>query len=84
MSASNEWTEWHLTQSGWVRGTTKSETEMSISATPFGSVLVFQYIEEHSGYGKGTMRAIQTSPLGTITDAANRLLLLHGQCPQTL
>lgn len=25
MSLSNEWTEWHLTQAGWVRGTEKED-----------------------------------------------------------
>jgi hypothetical protein len=25
MSASNEWTEWHLTPAGWVRGTEKED-----------------------------------------------------------
>ena len=34
MSASNEWTEWHLTPGGWVRGTEKEDFRKIERAPP--------------------------------------------------
>ena len=85
MSASSEWTEWHLTASGWVRGTTKTETAKKIAAPPQSSVAAYQYIEEHSGYGGGTERVVQTSTSSKVSaDEMQRLLDLFGNCPQSL
>ena len=84
MSASNEWTEWHLTANGWTRGTTRTETGMTVLPAPSGSVLICQYIEEHSGYGKGTERVVQSSLPGANIDEVSRLRQLHGHCPHYL
>ena len=84
MSASSEWTEWHLTASGWKRGTTKSETEMKLVASPPGSVAKYQYVEEHSGYGKPTERVTQASSPNLKAEDFERLIALHGNCPRYL
>lgn len=84
MSASLEWTEWHLTASGWFRGTTKSETQMTSVAGPVGSVATYQYIEEHSGYGKGTERTQRISGPNVNEEEFERLIGLHGGCSQHL
>lgn len=81
MSASLEWTEWHLTRSGWVQGTTKSETEMKVVANPPGAVATYRYVAEHSGYGKCDERVVQTSVATVAADELERLIGLYGSCP---
>ena len=84
MSASSEWTEWHMTQSGWVRGTTKTETGMQVSTPPPDSIATYQFIDEHSGYGRGTQRVVGPSATSEISEELGRLIKLHGPCPQKL
>ena len=44
MSATNEWTEWHLTPSGWVRGTEREDfVGLTERPTPDDRVLTMKY-----------------------------------------
>jgi hypothetical protein len=46
MSASNEWTEWHLTPRGWEEGDTKKDfVGTKTTPTPKDRVLTFRYKE---------------------------------------
>jgi len=52
MAASNEWTEYHLTEDGWVEGDQKRDFGKPLSRpTPPGRVLSFVYKETGNGYG---------------------------------
>lgn len=84
MSASLEWTEWHLTASGWVRGTMKTDSNISVIARPTGAVATFMYSEEHSGYGRSDGKVTQIEPKGPISKDLQNLLRLHGDCPRQL
>lgn len=45
MSASNEWTEWHLTPKGWERGTEKEDFRRIDRDPPTDRVLTAKYRE---------------------------------------
>ena len=50
MSASREWTEWHLTEDGWVRGTQKTDgCPVKKASIPEGRVLTCVF-KEHVGW----------------------------------
>jgi hypothetical protein len=52
MAASNEWTEYHLTQNGWVEGSQKRDFGQTIRRpSPEGSVMRVLYHETCNGYG---------------------------------
>ena len=50
MTASYEWTEWHLTPDGWVRGSERTDFGREEVDPPADRVLTVRYIDEHSGY----------------------------------
>lgn len=43
MAASNEWDEWHLTPSGWVKGTEKTDFALNEVPPPKDRVATFKY-----------------------------------------
>lgn len=45
MSASNEWTEWHLTPRGWEEGTCKTDFKLTEVSPPEDRVLTTRYWE---------------------------------------
>lgn len=45
MAASNEWDEWHLTPSGWVKGTEKTDFALNEVPPPKDRVATFKYQE---------------------------------------
>lgn len=45
MAASNEWTEWHLTKNGWVKGTEKTDFGRSDIETPADRIATYRYKE---------------------------------------
>ncbi|NEI54298.1 hypothetical protein GR200_32710 [Rhizobium leguminosarum] len=45
MSASNEWTEWHLTPLGWVRGDTKTDFAKTDKPIPENRVQTVEHRE---------------------------------------
>jgi len=43
MSASNEWTEWHLTPAGWVEGDSKTDFSKSLKPVPVDRVQTVEH-----------------------------------------
>ncbi|RYD69339.1 MAG: hypothetical protein EOP84_28655 [Verrucomicrobiaceae bacterium] len=85
MSASNEWTEWHLTPNGWVRGTEKMEgVKLEEIPCPADTVLSMKYREflgsAYSKLGTSLSEVWRSSD----EDAINELKKRHGECPRTL
>jgi len=56
MSASNEWTEWHLTPRGWERGTEKEDFRRIDRERPTDRVWTTKWIEQQ-GHAYGNMQA---------------------------
>lgn len=54
MSASDEWTEWHLTPTGWQRGTEKEDFRRTDREPPEDRVLTVRW-SEHLGHHFGAM-----------------------------
>lgn len=52
MSASHEWTEWHLTTGGWVRGTEKTDLTFKVVLPPPNALATFIYSEEITFSGR--------------------------------
>jgi len=84
MSASNEWTEWHLTPRGWERGTEKEDFRRIDREPPTDRVLTTKWIEQQ-GHAYGNMHCdhqeIWRSENG---DAVNNLVSVHGKSPRML
>ena len=51
MTASYEWTEYHLSSRGWESGTEKTDFDRREISPPVDRVLSVRYVQEHSGYG---------------------------------
>jgi|APEBP8051073058_1049385.scaffolds.fasta_scaffold30026_1 hypothetical protein len=85
MSASYEWTDWHLTPNGWVRGTMKTDAGVQSSSAPPSSVVAtFRYSEDHPGYGTADERVVMRSPEGQAPDEVQALMQVYGECPCSL
>jgi len=85
MSASNEWTEWHLTPRGWERGTEKLDfggtTDRKI---PKDRVLTKKYREKSS-----SIYSPQEKELNTIWSSNDNIRIQNltkkfGECPKSL
>ena len=84
MSASNEWTEWHLTPEGWVRGSERRDGPgTTLVDYPEGSVLVFRY-SEFSGWGMNIERNCYERRKSGSDEEIKVLLEQHGECPRRL
>lgn len=87
MSASDEWTEWHLTPRGWERGSEKRDfSGVKSSPAPDGSVAVYRYRETLGALGVLSsaqhwayhVRGDESAPV--VVDLMNR----YGPCPTEL
>jgi hypothetical protein len=79
---SNEWTEWHLTPRGWVRGSTRRDPKVIDDVEPPSDrALTKRYCE----YGVSSVEATQEE-LWRSPDAAlvAGLLSQHGEAPRHL
>jgi hypothetical protein len=85
MSASDEWTEWHLTQGGWISGSNQVDfSAAKIVPPPQDRVLTCQYFERLSS-GAGRMSAgVKDVWRSDDADLVTSLLELHGACPRSL
>jgi hypothetical protein len=85
MSASKEWTEWHLTLEGWVQGTTKTDSGMKVVAAPEGVLATHQYFEE---VPYTTSRVFSRSTLTwqapSKTEEIHTAMARFGPCPKSL
>lgn len=84
MAASREWTEWHLTQKGWIKGTQRRDFASTLTIpAPEGRVLTYRYTETHSGYGKATGHLTEEWRSESI-EKVQALLHEYGECPKSL
>jgi hypothetical protein len=92
MATSNEWTRWHLTPAGWVRGHQRFDSgERVITPDPPDSVEIWEY-EEYmsssysgsrvttSGMERTTTRMVAARDQGTV----RTLFVKFGECPEHL
>ncbi len=85
MSASNEWTEWHLTARGWEEGSTRIDgSPIKHLSPPSDRVLTCKYYEylssPFSQFDKGVKEIWRSSEEQLIAD----LLEKYGLCPEKL
>ncbi len=85
MSASNEWTEWHLTPRGWEKGSTKIDFKgTTTKEPPEDRVITYCYSEyQSSGFGsvdkghKIVWSSENDEEIDTLTSK-------HGKCPDSI
>jgi hypothetical protein len=84
MSASNEWTEWHLTPAGWVRGSERMDfAQLQSRPTPLDRVLTVTNKEVGNGYGP-IHASQQEDWRSDDADAVAELLVKFGKAPKSL
>lgn len=85
MSASNEWTEWHLTPSGWEKGSCKLDfTGTTTKKAPKERVITYQYSEyQSSGFGK-VDRGHSILWSSDNKELIDSLTLDYGECPDSI
>lgn len=84
MSASSEYTEWHLTPAGWVRGSTRIDFgNIKIQDAPIDRVLTYTWSENSNGYSPIYTR-LEESWRSMDAPRVDELIRLHGQPPRRL
>lgn len=83
MSASNEWTDWHLTPDGWERGTEKTDFSTERVDPPEDRVKTVRYREYLSSVYSDMSITTKTIWVGDEEEAA-RLEEEHGPPPNHL
>jgi len=84
MAASNEWTEWHLTPGGWVRGSEMVDiNNLTQVDPPPGRILTVRYAER-SSWGANFEKTTKELWRGSDASAVERLLAQHGEAPKQL
>lgn len=85
MSASNEWTEWHLTPRGWERGTEQIDFgDPQVKETPTDRVLSFKYREYMGSMYSRTERTCAEIWRGSDETSIAGLLVKFGTAPRRL
>ncbi len=84
MSASLEYTEWHLTPTGWIRGTTKTDSTYKSSVRPLTALATFIYSEEISYFGPADEKVAESWLKGGAASECDAAITLHGECPRHL
>lgn len=85
MSASNEWTDWHLTPRGWERGSQKCDNQPEVTKpVPVDRVLTSRFTEEVSGLGGRADRYGETTWRHEQETKIIELLAKYGECPEKL
>lgn len=84
MSASYEYTEWHLTDAGWVRGTTKTDSAFHHLERPADAIATFVYSEEISYFGPVDEKIKRQWVCDGVEDEVARTILIFGNCPRSL
>jgi hypothetical protein len=82
MSASYEWTEWHLTPAGWIRGSERTDFSKTIKEPPTDRVLTVTYTDENSGYSAHQSHSEDWR--GEDADSVAALLEQYGPAPKQL
>jgi len=84
MAASNEWTEWHLTPDGWIRGSQRTDFQKVLEAPPPNRVKTCQYKELISSPTSELKTSLDTVWESENSGEVERLASLFGQCPNQL
>lgn len=84
MSASLEYTEWHLEVTGWVRGTTKTDSAYVPKERPTDAIATFVYSEEISYFGPADERVAKKWTRQGADGEVTRAIAAHGDCPRSL
>lgn len=83
MAASSEWTEWHLTPRGWVRGTEKIDSGITKREAPPDRVLSVTFHEECNGYSRVHCKTTEDWK-STDHEAVNAFITKFGEAPRHL
>ena len=84
MSQSNEWTDWHLTPEGWVRGSTRRDGPgVDEKPTPSDRVMTCRWAEEKESFGPMS-RDLETEWKSDDEAAVQVLIDKFGPCPEQL
>ena len=85
MAVSREWTEWHLTPSGWVSGSSRRTGEGNVwRDEPEDRVITFVYQEQIDKAHPEAHATVQESWRSKTADTIDSLLATHGPCPEKL
>lgn len=85
MAASKEWTDWHLTQKKWMKGSWRTDSNSSNHETPPDALATYRYREDIS-YA-GLLMYSKVELLWENTDKQPQIksaLEIHGNCPHHL
>ncbi|MFY9074325.1 hypothetical protein OZZ08_05110 [Malaciobacter mytili] len=85
MSASNEWTEWHLTPRGWEKGSSKIDFQGTTTKdAPVDRVITYCYSEyQSSGFG-GVDKGSKIIWSSEDTEQIDTLTSKYGECPDSI
>jgi hypothetical protein len=88
MAISRQWTEWHLTPTGWVSGSSRWDGEGNVwRDEPNDRVITFVYqVQTDKGHPEphATVQESWRSKAAGATDTIEQLLAQHGPCPPNL
>jgi len=84
MSASNEWTEWHLTPKGWVRGSEKRDFSSVDREPPKDRVLTVVYSEFVSSSFSAMDKNLESTWQSTHAPTIAKFTAEFGPPPNTL
>lgn len=83
--ASVEWTEWHLTPNGWLRGLSHLDNAATTLVEHANTVVVYRYTEELSyagGRPHGRLERLQSIRINAMAEEA--AIRYYGRCPASL
>jgi hypothetical protein len=84
MSASNEWTEWHLTPRGWERGTEKEDFNVIRRDAPNDRFLTVKWYE-YLGYSMSKMQKGHDEIWRSSDEQkVNEYIIKFGEAPKSL
>ena len=85
MSLSKEWTEWHLTPDGWVRGSEQIDfRQAEISEPPQNRLLTCVYKEVLSSPFGALNKSVEEKWRSDKKEDVETLLKKYGACPEAL
>ncbi len=85
MAIRNEWTEWHLTPDGWLKGSTRVQGKGNTWADePEDRVLSYVYKEVETGSAPEARISLEETWRSKTADNIDALLKTHGPSPRQL
>lgn len=84
MTASLEYTDWHLTKDGWLRGSEKTDSGLKLEEPPADRIATFRYSEEISYIGPTEERLEKTWMRRDSSEELKRAIEKYGECPRRL